>query len=68
MFRRYTYLNPGLTVKFNGKAFLSKNGLLDLLQENLGEEPLYPPIHLTGEDIEVVITHGSGYGETYYCS
>ena len=66
MFRRYTYLNPGLTVKFNGKAFLSKNGLLDLLNDNLSEEPLYPPIHLTGEDIEVVITHGSGYGETYY--
>ncbi|CAK5273285.1 unnamed protein product [Mycena citricolor] len=47
-------------------AFVSKNGLLDLLQENLGEEPLYPPVHLCGEDIEVVITHGHGYGETYY--
>ena len=66
MLRNYTYLNAGLTIKLNGQPFLSKNGLLDLLQENLNEEPLYPPIHLTGEDIEVVLTHGHGYGETYY--
>ena len=66
MVRNYTYLNAGLTIKVNGQAFVSKNGLLDLLQENLGEEPLYPPVHLSGEDIEVVITHGHGYGETYY--
>ncbi len=66
MFQRYSYLNPGLTVKFNDKTFISKNGLLDLLNDNLAEEPLYPPIHLTGEDIEVVITHGTGYGESYY--
>lgn len=66
MFQRYTYLNPGLTVKFNDKTFFSKNGLLDLLNDNLAEEPLYPPIHLRGEDIEVVITHGTSYGETYY--
>ncbi len=66
MLRNYTYLNAGLTIKLNGQSFLSKNGLLDLLQENLNEEPLYPPIHLTGEDIEVVLTHGHGYGETYY--
>ncbi len=66
MVRNYTYLNAGLTIRVNGQAFVSKNGLLDLLQENLGEEPLYPPVHLSGEDIEVVITHGHGYGETYY--
>lgn len=66
MFQRYTYLNPGLTVKLNGKSYFSKNGLLDLLNDNISEEPLYRPIHLTGEDIEVVITHGTGYGETYY--
>ena len=66
MVRNYTYLNAGLTIKVTGQAFVSKNGLLDLLQENLGEEPLYPPVHLSGEDIEVVITHGHGYGETYY--
>ena len=66
MVRNYTYLNAGLTIRVNGQAFVSKNGLLDLLQENLGEEPLYPPVHLCGEDIEVVITHGSGYGESYY--
>lgn len=66
MVRNYTYLNAGLTIKVNGQAFVSKNGLLDLLQENLSEEPLYPPVHLSGEDIEVVITHGHGYGETYY--
>lgn len=66
MVRNYTYLNAGLTIRVNGQAFVSKNGLLDLLQENLGEEPLYPPVHISGEDIEVVITHGHGYGETYY--
>ena len=66
MFQRYSYLNPGLAVKFNDKTFISKNGLLDLLNDNLAEEPLYPPIHLTGEDIEVVITHGTSYGESYY--
>lgn len=66
MVRNYTYLNAGLTIKINDQSFLSKNGLLDLLQENLSEEPLYAPIHLMGEDIEVAITHGHGYGETYY--
>lgn len=64
--RNYTYLNAGLTIRINGQPFISKNGLLDLLQENLSEEPLYAPIHLRGEDIEVVITHGQGYGETYF--
>ena len=66
MVRNYTYLNAGLVVRINGQAFVSKNGLLDLLQENLNEDPLYSPIHLKGEDIEVVITHGHGYGETYF--
>ena len=62
----YTYLNAGLVIKFNGESFVSKNGLLDLLNETLSEEPLYAPIHLTGEDIEVAITHGTGYNESYY--
>ncbi|MDY3979912.1 MAG: DNA topoisomerase IV subunit B [Tidjanibacter sp.] len=64
--RSYTYLNTGLTISLNGVKFSSKNGLLDLLNENLGEEPLYRPIHLKGPDIEVAITHGTGYGENYY--
>ena len=65
--RNYTYLNQGLTIKFNGTSYHSKNGLLDLLTENMsGEEPLYPIIHLKGKDIEVAITHGTSYGETYY--
>ncbi len=63
--RNYSYLNLGLTLVLNGRKYVSKNGLLDLVNDNLTEEPLYPPIHLTGEDIEVVITHGTGYGETY---
>ena len=66
MIRNYTYLNAGLVIRINGQAFVSKNGLLDLLQENLNEDPLYPPIHLKGEDIEAVVTHGHGYGETYF--
>ena len=63
--RNYSYLNLGLTLNFNGKSYVSKNGLLDLVNDNMTEDPLYPPIHLTGEDIEVVITHGTGYGECY---
>lgn len=66
MIRNYTYLNAGLVIKFNGQQFISKNGLLDLLNDNLSEEPLYPPIHIKGPDIEVAITHGSGYNESYY--
>ncbi len=61
--RNYCYLNRGLTITLNGVAFTSKNGLLDLVNDSLTEEPLYAPIHLSGEDIEVVVTHGSGYGE-----
>ena len=63
--RNYSYLNLGLTLNFNGKSYVSKNGLLDRVNDNMTEDPLYPPIHLTGEDIEVVITHGTGYGESY---
>ncbi|WP_300904590.1 toprim domain-containing protein [uncultured Alistipes sp.] len=63
--RNYSYLNLGLTLTLNGRSFVSKNGLLDLVNDTVTEEPLYAPIHLTGEDIEVVITHGSGYGESY---
>ncbi|BDX37909.1 DNA topoisomerase (ATP-hydrolyzing) [Tenuifilaceae bacterium CYCD] len=66
MIRNYCYLNTNLIINFNGKDFVSKNGLLDLLNENLSGEPLYPIIHLKGEDIEVAITHGNGYGEDYY--
>lgn len=66
MVRNYTYLNTGLTIKYNGVSFTSKNGLLDLLNEQLSGKELYPPIHLKGPDIELAITHGSGYGEDYY--
>ena len=64
--KNYTYLNLGLTIKFNGQNYASKNGLLDLLNENMTETPLYEPIHLSGKDIEVAITHGTGYGESYF--
>ena len=66
MVKNYTYLNLGLTIRLNGRSYVSKNGLLDLLNENMTDEPLYPPIHLLGDDIEVAITHGTGYGESYY--
>ncbi len=63
MLRNYSYLNTGLQIKLNGKEFISKNGLLDLLNESLVKEPLYPPIHLIGDDIEIALTHGNEYGE-----
>ncbi len=63
--RNYSYLNRGLTLVLNDRKFASKNGLLDLLNDTMSEEPLYAPIHLVGDDIEVVLTHGSGYGESY---
>ena len=66
MLRNYTYLNTGLTICYNGQKFQSKNGLLDLLQENMSGEGLYPIIHLKNGDIEVAITHGNQYGEEYY--
>ncbi len=63
----YAYLNTGLTLRFNGRKFKSKNGLLDLLNNNLSEEPLYEPVHLNGKDIEVAFTHSSKqYGEEYF--
>ena len=66
MLRYYSYLNTGLTLVFNGKKFHSKNGLVDLLTENLAEEPLYPIIHLIGDDIEVAFTHTTQYGEEHF--
>ena len=66
MCRYYSYLNPGLALIFNGKKFKSKNGLLDLLNEELDDPALYPPIHLTGKDIEVSFTHTAGGSEDYY--
>jgi topoisomerase IV subunit B len=66
MVKNYTFLNSGLIIDFNGQKFHSKNGLRDLLEENLETDPLYPIIHLRGEDIEVAITHGNQYGEDYY--
>ena len=62
----YAYLNTGLSIYFNGNRYQSKNGLFDLLTENISGTTLYPIIHLSGYDIEVVITHGAGYGEEYY--
>ena len=66
MVNNYTYLNAGLQIFFNGKRYLSRHGLLDLLKENMTSAPLYPIIHLQGEDIEVVLTHTDQYGEEYY--
>ena len=63
MVKNYSYLKRGLTLTLNGVAYKSENGLLDLVNENLSEEPLYPPIHLEGEDIEIVLSHGNAYGE-----
>lgn len=66
LLKNYVYLNTGLTIIYNGKKFLSKNGLADLLNENMTSEALYPIIHLKDTDIEVVITHTNQYGEEYY--
>ncbi|MBK9763936.1 MAG: type IIA DNA topoisomerase subunit B [Flavobacteriales bacterium] len=62
----YCYLNTGLSIYYNGQKYQSKNGLLDLLVEKMDGEPLYPIIHLRGDDIEVAITHANHYGEEYY--
>jgi topoisomerase IV subunit B len=64
--KNYVYLNTGLTIVFNGKKFSSKNGLYDLLNDNMTSEGLYPIIHLKGEDIEIAMTHSNQYGEEYY--
>jgi topoisomerase-4 subunit B len=66
MLKNYVYLNSGLVINFNGNKFFSRNGLADLLNENMNKEGLYPLIHLRGEDIEVAFTHGIQYGEDYY--
>jgi len=66
MLRNYAYLNTGLTINFNGKKILSRNGLTDLLNENITAQALYPIIHLRGEDIEIAFTHSDQYGEEYY--
>lgn len=66
MLRNYAYLNTGLVINYNDKKFISKNGLLDLLNENITSESLYPIIHLKGEDIEIAFTHSDQYGEEYY--
>ena len=63
MVKNYSYLKKGLTLVLNGTSYKSENGLLDLVNENMSETPLYPLIHLEGEDIEIVLTHGNSYGE-----
>ncbi|HIP37636.1 MAG TPA: type IIA DNA topoisomerase subunit B [Crocinitomix sp.] len=65
LFWNYCYLNRGLSIYFNGERYHSKNGLKDLLEDNMDSEPLYPIIHLEGEDIEVAFTHVRNYGEDY---
>ena len=66
LFKNYTFLNTGLSIIYNGKRYHSRNGLLDLLRENITKEPLYPIIHLKGEDIEIALSHANQYGEEYY--
>lgn len=66
MLRNYTYLNTGLTIMFNGRRIHSRNGLVDLLNDNMTNDGLYPIVHLKGEDIEIAFTHTSQYGEEYY--
>lgn len=66
LFWNYCYLNRGLSIYYNGEKFISKNGLKDLLEDNMEGDPLYPIIHLEGEDIEVAFTHERSYGENYY--
>ncbi len=66
MLRNYTYLNTGLTIMYNGRRIKSRNGLQDLLVDNMTTDPLYPIIHIKGEDIEIAFTHTNQYGEEYY--
>ena len=66
MMKNYSFLNAGLTLEFNGEKFHSKNGLRDLLEENMEGESIYPVIHLKSTDIEIALTHGNQYGEDYY--
>ncbi len=64
--KNYTYLNTGLALIYNGKRYISRGGLLDLLRDNMSVDPLYTPIHLKGDDIEVTLTHANQRGEEYY--
>jgi len=66
MLRNYTYLNTGLAIMYNGRRILSRHGLEDLLKDRMTNDPLYPIIHLKGEDIEIAFTHANQYGEEYY--
>ena len=66
LLKNYVFLNSGLIINYNGKKFYSKNGLVDLLNEYMTSDPLYPIIHLSGQDIEIAITHANQYGEEYY--
>ncbi len=66
LIKNYVFLNSGLSIVYNGQKFFSKNGLLDLLNENMTSESMYPIIHLSGDDIEIALTHGNQYGEEYY--
>ena len=66
MLRNYTYLNIGLTIMYNGRRIVSRRGLEDLLKDRMSADPLYPIIHLQGEDIEIAFTHANQYGEEYY--
>ena len=63
MMKNYSYLKKGLALNFNGTTYKSENGLLDLIKDNMSETPLYEPVHLIGEDVEIVLTHGNSYGE-----
>lgn len=66
MLRNYTYLNTGLSIYYNGHRIVSRNGLEDLLNDNMTAPGLYPIVHLMGEDIEIAFTHSAQYGEEYY--
>ena len=66
MLRNYTYLNIGLAIMYNGRRILSRHGLQDLLKDRMTNDPLYPIIHLQGDDIEIAFTHANQYGEEYY--
>ena len=66
MLRNYTYLNSGLTIMYNGRRIKSRNGLEDLLVDNMTVDPLYPIVHIKGEDIEIAFTHTNQYGEEYH--
>ncbi|GAB6976645.1 DNA topoisomerase IV subunit B [Prevotella falsenii] len=66
MLRNYTYLNTGLTIMYNGHRIVSRHGLKDLLSDNMTVDPLYPIVHMKGDDIEIAFTHTNQYGEEYY--